>query len=215
MAMVTGIGGIFFKSAGKGADLAAWSEKNLGIDFENWGGSKVKAMKRLLLLAALCGIATVSIGAQSSAGNDLWLSRLVGHWVLEGRIAGKDTTDDVDGEWVLNHLYVRLHEVSREKDAKGQPAYEAIIYVTRDAGRGEYAILWLDNTASGAFAAEGTGHAKPDGESLPFLFKDGQGVITFKNTFVYDPANRTWAWVMDNVEKGVPKPFGRVKLRAR
>ena len=175
-------------------------------------------MKRLLLLAALaalCGITAVSVGAESPAGDDPWLSRLVGHWVLEGRIAGQDTTHDVDGEWVLNHLYVRLHEVSREKDARGQAAYEAIVYVTRDLAPGEYAVLWLDNTASGAFSAEGTGHAKQEGQSLPFVFKDGHGEISFKNTFVYDPASRTWAWVMDNVDKGVPKPFGRVKLSPR
>ena len=91
-------------------------------------------MKRLLLLAALCGIAAVSAGAEPPAGDDPWLSRLVGHWVLEGRIAGKDTTHDVDAEWVLNHLYV---------------------------------------------------------------------------------ASRTWTWVMDNVDKGVSKPFGRVKLSRR
>lgn len=39
MAKVTGIGGVFFKSAGKGADLAAWYEKNLGISLESWGGA--------------------------------------------------------------------------------------------------------------------------------------------------------------------------------
>lgn len=178
----------------------------------------VNLVKGLLLIVSLCSFTAASIAAQSapsSAGDDLWLSRMVGHWVLEGRINGKDTTHDVDGEWVLNHLYVRLHEVSREKDAKGQAAYEAIVYVTRDASRGEYAAMWLDNTASGAFAAEGTGHAKPEGDSLPFVFKDGQGTISFRNTFVYDPANRTWAWVMDNVDKGVSKPFGRVKLKPR
>ena len=39
MAKVTGIGGVFFKSAGKGADLSAWYEKNLGIKLEPWGGA--------------------------------------------------------------------------------------------------------------------------------------------------------------------------------
>ena len=170
-------------------------------------------MKRFLLLAVLCCIAAVPARAEPSAGDDPWLSRLVGHWVLEGQIAGKETTHDVDGDWVLSHLYVRLHEVSREKDSKGQPAYEAIVYVTRYAG--EYAGLWLDNTASGGFSAEGTGHAKPEGESLPFVFKDAHGEVVFKNTFVYDPTSRTWTWVMDNVDKGVAKPFGRVKLSPR
>ena len=158
---------------------------------------------------------TVAALAPQDTGDDPWLSRLVGHWVLEGRIAGQDTTHDVEGEWVLSHLYVRLHEVAREKDARGQAAYEAIVYVTRDLAPGGYAVLWLDNTASGAFAPEGIGHARPEGESLPFVFKDAQGEVSFKNTFAYDPATRTWSWVMDNVDKGVPRPFGRVTLRPR
>lgn len=39
MAIVTGIGGVFFKSKGKGAELSAWYEKNLGIKLEPWGGA--------------------------------------------------------------------------------------------------------------------------------------------------------------------------------
>lgn len=42
MAKVTGIGGIFFKSAGKGSELSAWYEKNLGIALEPWGGAILK-----------------------------------------------------------------------------------------------------------------------------------------------------------------------------
>jgi predicted enzyme related to lactoylglutathione lyase len=42
MAKVTGIGGVFFKSAGKGSELAAWYEKNLGLSLESWGGSILK-----------------------------------------------------------------------------------------------------------------------------------------------------------------------------
>ena len=42
MAKVTGIGGIFFKSAGKGPELAAWYKKNLGMAFEDWGGAILK-----------------------------------------------------------------------------------------------------------------------------------------------------------------------------
>ena len=42
MAKVTGIGGVFFKSAGKGSDLAEWYQKNLGLTLEPWGGSILK-----------------------------------------------------------------------------------------------------------------------------------------------------------------------------
>lgn len=36
MAKVTGIGGVFFKSKGGHAELAAWYEKHLGIELEPW-----------------------------------------------------------------------------------------------------------------------------------------------------------------------------------
>jgi predicted enzyme related to lactoylglutathione lyase len=39
MAKITGIGGIFFKSANKGSELAEWYKANLGLDLESWGGS--------------------------------------------------------------------------------------------------------------------------------------------------------------------------------
>ena len=39
MAKVTGIGGIFFKSRGDSAALAAWYQKHLGLPLESWGGA--------------------------------------------------------------------------------------------------------------------------------------------------------------------------------
>ena len=39
MAKVTGIGGVFFKSKDKGADLGAWYKENLGLELEPWGGA--------------------------------------------------------------------------------------------------------------------------------------------------------------------------------
>ena len=39
MARVTGVGGIFFKSTGDHAALAAWYQKHLGMSLEAWGGA--------------------------------------------------------------------------------------------------------------------------------------------------------------------------------
>src|SRR5262249_27842240 len=39
MARITGIGGIFFKSKGKGASLAAWYRDHLGLALEDFGGA--------------------------------------------------------------------------------------------------------------------------------------------------------------------------------
>lgn len=42
MAKVTGIGGVFFLSRGKGKDLSAWYEKHLGIQLEDFGAAILK-----------------------------------------------------------------------------------------------------------------------------------------------------------------------------
>jgi predicted enzyme related to lactoylglutathione lyase len=42
MAKVTGIGGIFFKSKGDSATLAAWYAKHLGLALEDFGGAILK-----------------------------------------------------------------------------------------------------------------------------------------------------------------------------
>lgn len=55
------------------------------------------------------------------------LDHLTGSWVLQGIIADKRTAHDVDATWVLNHEYVQLHEISREKNDSGGPEYEAIV----------------------------------------------------------------------------------------
>ena len=42
MAKVTGIGGVFFKSTGDSRALAAWYQKNLGLELADWGGAVLK-----------------------------------------------------------------------------------------------------------------------------------------------------------------------------
>ena len=42
MAKITGIGGVFFKSKGDSAALAAWYQSHLGMRLEDWGGAILK-----------------------------------------------------------------------------------------------------------------------------------------------------------------------------
>lgn len=137
--------------------------------------------------------------------------RLAGTWVLRGTIDNKPTTHDVDAEPVLNGGYIRLHEVSREKDAKGGPAYEAIVFISVDKKSGEYTALWLDNTGSGGLSADGIGRGTPSGNSIPILFKTADGDV-FHTTFIYSPDTDSWQWVMDGESGGKLHPFARVTL---
>jgi hypothetical protein len=168
------------------------------------------------LILAIHAVVVCSVALPASAGPPVYadplLDRLTGTWVLRGQIAGKDTTHDVVAEWVLGHEYVRLHEVAREKDGKGNAAYEAIVFIGSGRPSHEYACLWLDSTGDGGLAPEGIGHGTRVGAEIPFVFLDGKGRISFKNTFAYDKSTDSWEWLMDNVADGKAIPFGRVKL---
>jgi hypothetical protein len=170
-------------------------------------------MKKWFL--AVLAISAISVPgfADSSRSADQILDRLVGHWVLSGTIAGRNTTHDVFADWVLNHGYLRIHEVSREVGLSGAPAYEAMVLISFGMKSGDYyTCLWLDSTGNGGLVPEGLGHAKLSGDSIPFVFCDSAGRTSFENTFSYDRGADAWSWVMNNVEDGKRLPFGRVTL---
>ena len=166
----------------------------------------------LLGLAAVFARLVDSIFAQQATFQDSFLDHLVGNWVLRGELAHKQTTHDVSAEWVLGHQYVRLHEISRESNTNGQPAYEAIVFIGWDESAREYACLWLDSTGTSSFSSDGVGRAKRDGDDIPFVFREANRQISFRNTFSYDKKTDSWTWRMDNVRDGKDVPFGRVKL---
>lgn len=141
------------------------------------------------------------------------MGKMAGRWVMTGTIGGEQVTHDVFVDWILKRQYIRIHEVSREKDADGELAYEAWIHIAWDKDNGEYVLMWLDNTGVTNFAAEGVGHGKPDGDRIPFVWKfaNGSGI---KNLFAYDRAGDTWSWSIDNVDKSnKPSQFARVTLK--
>jgi ethanolamine utilization microcompartment shell protein EutS len=82
----------------------------------------VKAAKLLCLTVATLASAS-PIAAEQSTFQDALLDKLQGAWVITGTIAGEETTDDLTVEWVNQHQYLRLHEVSRHKRPNGRPRY--------------------------------------------------------------------------------------------
>ena len=138
------------------------------------------------------------------------LDKMVGRWVLRGTVGKQHTTHDIDARWVLNKEYIQIHEVSREKDGKGKPQYEAIIYVVWDKKSDQYACLWLDNTDITTFEPSGIGHAKPDGDRIFFVFGDRNDGI--ETTFSYDSKGDSWTWNIENVEKNKNSLFARLVL---
>ncbi len=180
-------------------------------------GNHAMLSLRLLLTLALTSLFCHRSHAQSAvapAPNEL-MEKLTGQWVMTGSIGKQAVTHDVEVDWILKRQYIRIHDVSREKDADGELAYEAWIHIAWDKENAEYAVMWLDNTGTTNFAAEGVGHGKPDGDRIPFVWKsaDGSGI---HNTFAYDRASDTWSWTIDNVDtSGKPSPFARITLKRK
>ncbi len=165
---------------------------------------------RKTILLILC---SWSLLAQESSFQDPLLDRLAGTWVLHGIIAGEETTHDIVAEWVLAHQYMRIHEVSREMNARGTPGYEAIVFIGWDEPSNRYACLWLDVTGGGGLKGEAIGHARRRGDEIPFVFNAGDYLI--HNTFIYNRSSDSWQWNIDNEQEGKLTPFARVTLQRK
>lgn len=149
--------------------------------------------------------------AQQPTVNSPLLDHLLGKWVLTGNTEGNPTLHDVEAEWVLGHHYLRIHEISRVKNANREPDYEADVYIAWDEHSKQYACAWLD--VFGGLSAQSIGVAAPEKNKIPFIFHDPKGVLNFENDFVYYPKTDTWQWVLDGVTNGVHKPFARYQLK--
>lgn len=178
--------------------------------------------RNLLVLASALGVSSGSIlsghaGVQEvkKPNPEFLMEKMTGKWVMRGTIDGEKVTHDVVVDRILNKGYVRIHEIAREKDAKGEPAYEAWIHIAWDKANEEFVVMWLDNTGVTNFSDDGVGHGKPTDDTIPFIWKlaDGSGI---RNTFTYDRKVNSWSWSIDNVDKsGKSSPFGRVTLKRK
>src|SRR5262245_51589034 len=72
-------------------------------------GDRRKNLRWLLrLTVVLMVLLAASLCQQAPAADEptALLDRLVGHWVLSGRLGRKQTTHDIEGEWVLKREYL-------------------------------------------------------------------------------------------------------------
>jgi len=175
--------------------------------------SHINEYMRKMLAACLYLVSCSSLALAQAQFSDPMslLDHLTGSWLLKGKIAGKQTTHDVQAHWVLRHEYLEIHEVSREKDGHGEPAYEAIVLVSWEPKTHQYSCLWLDSTAGGALSSQVTCRATPSGASIPFVFVISPS-DSIHTTFSYRKASDTWQWLIDNVTNGKSERFAALEL---
>ena len=168
-------------------------------------------MSKMIRFILFASFFSTIISAQQSSFQDELLDRLTGNWIMEGIIAGQEVTHDLEISWILEHQYLQINEISREKDPDGTAVYEALVIIGWDPKLEKYACLWLDVTGGGGLDANAIGHAERNGDELPFIFRiDSENA--FHNTFSYNRIEDAWQWKMDAHNSGEINPFARVKL---
>jgi hypothetical protein len=166
-------------------------------------------MKKLFLVAMIF-LAWIAMAQQAPTHSPL-LDHLAGKWLMEGTVGKQQVTHELDAEWVLQHHYLRFREVSRDKNDKGEPQYDATVFIGWNEKTKQYACVWLD--VYGGLTVESIGVATPKENEVDFVFTNEQGEKSFTNSFIYDPKTNTWENRLDNILKGEAKPFARFKLR--
>lgn len=161
-----------------------------------------------LMIVLFCA---ANVSAQQPPVDSPILDHLAGKWVMTGEVSGQKTTHDVQADWVLDHHYLRVQETSREKNSANKPGYEATVFVAWNGAKKQYAAVWLD--VYGGVSSDSIGIADPKENELLFVFKDESGAINLTNDFVFHPDSDTWEWKIDDIDKGVVKPFARLTLR--
>lgn len=129
---------------------------------------------------------------------DPFLENLVGDWKISRQIRGKVVENTMRGEWVLNHQFVMLHM----RGPGEPPSYEAIVLVGWDAARARYVAHWCDDFG-GQYSAVGYGTKNGDSVEFAFAYPDGP----FYNTFTWNPAEKSWRFLMQGEEAGGRRRF--------
>lgn len=124
---------------------------------------------------------------------DELLENLVGDWKLLRKIGGRTGENTVRVDWVLNHQFIRIHM----KDVATPAQYEAMVFIGYDNTDQRYVAHWID--VFGGRFSETLGYGKRGGDSIKFLFEYPDG--PFHNTFTWNPANKTWTFLMEQKTK--------------
>lgn len=153
-----------------------------------------------------------SLHAQHNLPSDALLDRLSGKWLLTGLMDGKQVKHDINAGWVLGREYFQIKETSLERDAKGHPNYEAIVYITFNKSRNRYDCLWLDNTSNAGLSNGIIAHANKEPNKIALLFKFNEH-FNFHTTFTYQPKQNSWTLLMTSDDDGNKEIFANANMQ--
>lgn len=163
----------------------------------------------LPLFVVLCLATTLFAPAPAVPLAPPLLQRLVGHWIMKGKVGSKPVIYRMDATWTLQRAFVELHMVDAEHTP---PGYEARVFVGPDTVPGRLVTHWLDNTGAAFSVPAGTGEIHGDTLTLDFPYPAG----AFHDTFVLDPSRNVWSIRLDGADgKGGWKRFAEYRATRR
>lgn len=127
---------------------------------------------------------------------DTLLDNMTGPWNLTGKVLGRNADHLVEGEWVLNHQFFRIHERDNSSSNVTVP-YEAIVMIGYDNASDRYVVHWTD--VYGGRFSETLGYGTQVGDEIRLVFEYPDG--PFHTTFRWLPDAHRWQWRMQSRDK--------------
>jgi hypothetical protein len=124
--------------------------------------------------------------------NDPLLDHMTGRWSVSGILVGRPVTQTVEADWILNHQFLRIHEIGATDPKTGKPDYEAMPLVGYDNASERYVAHWID--VFGGRWSETLGYGKRNGDEIDFVFEYPDG--PFHTDFIWNAKASTWRWHM-------------------
>lgn len=154
---------------------------------------------RLLAAAILVALVALRAHAQTPAKwDDDLVEHMSGSWKMRGQVMGRDAHHELKAEWVLNHMFLRIHESTSTDAPASEKRYEAIWFLGYDPVSEKYVLHLFD--VFGARFSETLGYGTGDGNAIHFTFEYPDG--PFHTTFRWSPENGgSWQWLMEQKEK--------------
>jgi len=164
----------------------------------------------LLLVLVAGAFFSLSSNAQAPAEwRDDLVEHMVGTWRLEGQVMGREAHHEVRADWVLNHQFLRMQEITSAGAPNTEKPYEAFWFLGYDSISERYVLHLMD--LFGARYSETLGYGTREGNQIRFIFEYPDG--PFHTTFRWSPEKNRWQWLLEQKDKsGKWTPFADLTL---
>jgi len=137
-----------------------------------------------------------------------FLERLVGQWLLTGKMGEVPLRQEVSAGRTLGGKFLRLYFKSVTPADNPTAAYEAVYYLGFNEREQMYVMYLLDTTEVPTACVPGLG--RREGNAIPFLFAYGD--TEFSNTLTWHPDRDTWTFRQTYEEAGETRNFAEKEM---